>query len=714
MPARSWDVWPGTQEAVGRSAAATFDHGGGRSSASDWSLQRVGLATALVTLALLACATSARAEDGLGIAEVAAGQPDVTAVSTAPAQSGPNVSPTDNTTVQNADGGGSAEAAIAAVPVAGDDGSATIAPSVTSTGEPTAPASTGTADTTFAEIATQTSQDVRAGAAAGAASESADGATAMSAEPGEEIAAGAPTGPVAADGLAAPPTNELATTPEPTSPVAAAGASGEAQDTAPDAATTGVSAAVSGAPIVAGTVTDPVTGTLDQTAVSSPPSSTPSSAASAPVSEPAAPAESLVAATPAGEGANSTTTSGSEPAPEITVTEPVMPTPTSEPTPPTEPVVATSAGQEAASTSTSQASAPVVAPSVSAVTVENSAPATAPGAIEKIAPAAKTVTSASVGTPTSPSSQAPIGPAAPADAATVAVEPATAAGTTIGEAGTSIGPVDPPTIRRAQAPSELAANGAGTPVAETESGASLPVPAAPRTAVGAPTPISTPLRAPDLSGGVQAGRDARPTVVAADSVAIGPTAPVALPPLTPPATIEIVLADGSTTRRVRPTVMQLRSISFGLGISVERLSGLDGAISIRIDHAGHVTVENGSGTRFTPAGAAATSLITGVAAAIRFNRDAADDKVVTVSDVGLLPRVPLPNNLPAPTPVASGATWAPAGGPGQGGFGLGSILGITMAAFATGAVTFRLGRRLRLTAEPWRPVAFHSPLERPA
>ncbi len=158
--------------------------------------------------------------------------------------------------------------------------------------------------------------------------------------------------------------------------------------------------------------------------------------------------------------------------------------------------------------------------------------------------------------------------------------------------------------------------------------------------------------------------------------------------------------------------MQLRSISFGLGISVERLSGADGAISIRIDHAGNVTVENGSGTRFRPAGAAATSLITGVAAAIRFNRDAADDKVVTVSDVGLLPRVPLPNNLPAP--VASGATWAPAGGPGQGGFGLGNILGITMAAFATGAVTFRLGRRLRLTAEPWRPVAFHSPLERPA
>ncbi len=259
MPARSWDVWQGTQQAVEHSAVAKVDYGRRKGSASDWSLQRAGLATALVTVALLACATSARAEDGLGIAEAAGGQPQATVAST------------DDASVQSAGAGDatSTGAGVAAVPDAGEGGSDTIAPGLTTTAEPTETASTGNADATFTETATQTSEDVPAGGEAGDASvvaESADGATGMSDTPPEADAGGTSTDPVAADGAAAPPTNELATTPEPASPVTAADASGEAQNSAPATEATGGSPADAGTPSGAATTGDPVAETLDQTA----------------------------------------------------------------------------------------------------------------------------------------------------------------------------------------------------------------------------------------------------------------------------------------------------------------------------------------------------------------------------------------------------------------------------------------------------------------
>ena len=284
----------------------------------------------------------------------------------------------------------------------------------------------------------------------------------------------------------------------------------------------------------------------------------------------------------------------------------------------------------------------------------------------------------------------------------------------VGDVHPAQGPAITPAVQLSQlsqAPAELAPDDAATAAAESASETHVVVPATPQTSDRiATTMTATPPPAPDLTIVEQAtpGADT-PSAVVIDPVRTGLTAPAALPPL---ATIEIVMADGSTTGKVRPTVMQLRAISFGLGISLERLSGGDGAISIRIDRAGHVTVVNGSGTRFTPFTTTATALIASVAAAVRFNSDAAAGKDVTAVDLGRLLHSPVPT-LPAQTPVASGATWAPAG-PGQHGFGFGSALGIAMAAFATGVVAFRLGRRLGLTTEAWRPVAFHSPLERPA
>jgi len=202
-----------------------------------------------------------------------------------------------------------------------------------------------------------------------------------------------------------------------------------------------------------------------------------------------------------------------------------------------------------------------------------------------------------------------------------------------------------------------------------------------------------------------------PSVVVIDAARSESVLPVAL---AKPVTIEILMADGSSTGKVRPTPMQLRAISFGLGISLERLSGHDGSISIRFDRAGRVVVVNGAGTRFTPKTTAGKSLIAGFAAAVRFNSHAAGVErppVLTALGDGAIRM----GAFSSQTAGSSGATWAPpAGGLARDGFGLGKIIGFPLAAFATGILVFRLGRRMGLGTETWHQLAYHSPLERPA
>jgi hypothetical protein len=189
--------------------------------------------------------------------------------------------------------------------------------------------------------------------------------------------------------------------------------------------------------------------------------------------------------------------------------------------------------------------------------------------------------------------------------------------------------------------------------------------------------------------------------------------PGSLPLLSQPATIEVVMADGTTTGKVRPTAMQLYTISVGLGLSVEGLSGHDGAISIQIDRSGNMVVRNGSGESFSPSGDAARGIIQSVAAAV-INTDSTNDK--TRPAVGSADPLNFPiDQVPGQAPANSGATWAPAGGSGLGGAGgVEKTLALAMAALASSLAAVRFSRRFSLTVATWRPVAFHSPLERPS
>ncbi len=815
MPARSWDVWVGTQQAVEGRVIAVPEPLSAKRAGAGWSLQRVGFASVLATLALLACATSARADDQPGVAETASEQPGISALPASPAQptlgdeSESAVAPIDVIAVQTAETarGDPRGAATNAFVFASGEGPDVVAPAASSTVGPTERARIDVDESASAETETPMSQGLPTGGEAVAESSavpgSGDVAESTTGEPGQEIVAGALI--VSGDGLDAQAADVVATTQEP-APVATSadvGVSGPALETTPDAASVGVAAVVSDTPMVEVTVPDSVADALDQTVAPSP-ASTPAPASEsappteefvapaaalpeadsvfgsvvtvsdpppdvappisvvepvtpAPASESAPPTEefvALVAALPEADSVFGSVVTVSDPPPDvappisvveatpISVVEPVTPAPASESAPPTEEFVAPVAALPEAdsvfgSVVTVSAPPPDVAPPISVVepvepapasesapppnvappvsVVEIATPAPVPVAIGTIAPQAKAVAVAPASTPTGRRLQPPAEPAT-SDATTAAVEAATEVGPATGSVGTtSIGTatfIGAATVRRSVAPDD-----GPIPVAEAPNEAYVQALVSSRTSdkiVADPAATSVPLHAPDLFSGGQSS----PGADVASVVVIGPVEkdPIpqeTLPSAAPFATIEIVMSDGSTTGKVRPTAMQLRSISFSLGISVERLSGPDGAISIRIDRAGNVTVTNGSGTRFTPSSTAAAALISGVAAAVRFNSDAFDYKVVTAVDTGSLPRVPAPG-LPVQTPVASGATWAPAGGSGHNGFGFGSGLGITMAAFATGVVVFRLGRRLGLTTEALLPVAFHSPLERPA
>ena len=681
MPARSWDTGIATE----------------RLGAGGWLLQRAGLACLLATIALLACAASARADDGSGVADaVTVPSAEVSGLQNSPAQPGAvdQSAPTTATTgvtPEPAAGVGieptpgpapnslGADPALVSqtVPTSADAaGVVASATSPESSGLPKVAAPTNDAPTLVDEIVP---------VPAGAAPVSEGGAAlAAATEPVAQSVADAP--PSANAGPAPVPVDATTTTPAPTVTV-------DAPATTPTASVPETTSAAANVPAAPNAPAEPALVAVDPT-VGLQPSSTP-----APATETPAPTEPIVVTGPAQSVADAGTiaqTPTSVVAPASSTPAPATETPA-----PTEPIVVTGPAQPVAD-STPVVQAPVTVVTPSTPVAEFVAPVSvAPATIE---PAAETSTPAPARRSAAESPQPPID-LAPDNATTPSsIEPAS-------DVHPTPEPAIIPAVQLSQTPLQLPPAVAANSAAESASETHVVVSATPQASDRVATTTATPPPASDLTIVEQATRGAEtPPAAVTDPVRTGLTAPAALPPL---ATIEIVMADGSTTGKVRPTAMQLRTISFGLGISLERLSGRDGAISIRIDRAGHVTVLNGSGTRFTPSTTTATALIASVAAAVRFNSDATANKDVTAVDLGRLLHGPAPT-LPAQTPVASGATWAPAGGPGQHGFGFGGGLGIAMAAFATGVVALRLGRRLGLTTEASRPVAFHSPLERPA
>jgi hypothetical protein len=186
--------------------------------------------------------------------------------------------------------------------------------------------------------------------------------------------------------------------------------------------------------------------------------------------------------------------------------------------------------------------------------------------------------------------------------------------------------------------------------------------------------------------------------------------------------VAVVDTNGEIIAVIAQPANEIGQLAHDLGIEIPLMPQGVSTMSVLVDASVFSELSTGDATGFTtilPASPAAASARadrpSSAAAAIRrgaWKVDSAVEPSAGRGPIVLTERdlTPLPLNAPEPSPAPSASsgsagTFSPSGG-GAGGFAaLSALLGI--------AAAIMVSRRLRLSPAVWRPVAFHSPLERP-
>jgi hypothetical protein len=180
--------------------------------------------------------------------------------------------------------------------------------------------------------------------------------------------------------------------------------------------------------------------------------------------------------------------------------------------------------------------------------------------------------------------------------------------------------------------------------------------------------------------------------------------------------VALVDSHGEIVAVIAKPADKLAGFAHALGIDIPALPDGVTTISVLVSDSDLAALaDSGFVAPGSPGASGAADRPAALAAAIRRGGWKADSAVEAPASGGPIAftghdLTPLPLNAPAPSSVptassGSAGTFSPPGGSAGGFAALSALLGIAAAIIVS--------RRLRLSPAVWRPVAFHSPLERP-